>query len=274
MKKLSFKPKLLPTLATLLGLALLLALGTWQLGRYHEKLEREAEIAAREDLPALALKALPSGDTALEELNYRSVTLRGELDMRYAVLFKHRQLDGRPGYWLAAPLVTADRRAIWTNLGWLPFKEARSLAEAVSNRAPSPSETYQGLLYLLPQNIEDTITRARLERGELELKDTLSEWHTYDIEALLESTPYEMGSKPAVLVLDSSHSGEPYPIATTESLTKPYMTSERHQGYFLFWYSTAGALLLLYLGASFGLIGSFQRPGSFRLRQQKESAQR
>lgn len=266
---LAFRPKLIPTLATILGLAILISLGSWQLGRYDEKLDIEEQLAQKTALPALALEQLDLSPANLEALSYRTISVRGTLDLEHAVLFKHRQYQHRPGYWLAAPLVLeppssqpddARSQAIWTNLGWLPFEDGPEIASQLQRRTSVPA-TYTGLLYKLPQNIADARGRQQFADAAA-IQGALSQWHSYDIEALLTRTPHEMGTTPAVLVLDESHRGDPFPIPGHETITKPYMTAERHQGYFLFWYSTAGALLLLYLGASFGVIGSFgkQRP--------------
>ena len=258
---LAFRPKLIPTLATLLGLVILLALGSWQLGRYYEKLDIEAQLAEKTALPPAALEHLELSPANLEKLSYRTISIQGTLDLDYAVLFKHRQYQHRPGYWIAAPLVLEDgQHAIWTNLGWLPFDQGPELAAELQKKPTPGPITYTGLLYKLPQNITDTRSRQKFADAS-SIKGALSQWHSYDIEALLTRTPYEMGETPAVLVLDASHNGDPFPLASNDTITQPYMTAERHQGYFLFWYSTAGALLLLYLGASFGLIGSFgKRP--------------
>ncbi len=256
----TFRPKLIPTIAMLIGLGILLGLGTWQYNRFNEKLVREAELATQSKLPAVALDTLPiANPDALTELNYRTITLTGQLDMSHAVLFKHRQYEHRPGYWLAAPLILNDGKAVWTNLGWLPFDKGDELARELA-ATPTQKKAYTGLFYILPQNISDTRTRGALDRGDITgLASTFTQWHTYDIGALLELTPHTMGDTPAVLVLDESHSGDPFPLASTDTITQPYMTAERHKGYFLFWYSTAGALVLLWLGASLGLIGSFGR---------------
>lgn len=255
----TFRPRLIPTLATLIGLVLLIGLGTWQYQRHSEKLTQEAAIAAQSTLPPLLVETLPNTAAEFEALSYRTITLTGTLDMSHAVLFKHRQYDHHPGFWLAAPLVTKDRRAVWANLGWLPFDQGAALAKEMAAQPPVEA-TYSGLFYVLPQNIADSRSRAAIARGDFPaIKGTQTQWHTYDIEALLTLTPYEMGTTPAVLVLDESHSGTPFPMASTQTITQPYMTADRHKGYFLFWYITAGALFMLYLGASFGVIGSFAR---------------
>lgn len=253
-----FQPRLWPTLGTLVGLAILLSLGTWQYNRYREKLDIEAVRDARTQMPQAVVSRLIAED--LDELGYRRVQLRGRLDTARTILFKHRQYEGRPGFWLATPLRLEGGGAILVNRGWLPFGEARELAEEL--RGEPELATFNGLLYVLPRNIADTRTRAALARGDISLDGQITEWSTYDVEAISEALPYEVVHPHAVLVLDASHRGDPFPLSSMDYVTSPYMTSERHQGYSIFWYTTAGALVLLYIAASLGLVGSYRRRAS------------
>ena len=250
----TFRPRLWPTLGTLAALALLLSLGTWQYRRYEEKLALEITRSQRLDVPPVTLQTLEGRD--LEELNYRNVTVRGRLDPSRTILFKHRQLQKRPGFWLASPLRLESGGVLLVNRGWVPFDRGAELAEQLPGSA-EPAD-YTGLLHLLPRNIPDTKTRQALARGQLDLTSGPSQWDTYDVEGIYEALPQEPVHERAVLVLGPSHSGDPFPVASAEHVTQPYMTAERHKGYFIFWFTTAGALVMLYLAASFGLVGSWR----------------
>ena len=256
--KISFKPRPWPTLWTTLGLAILISLGTWQLGRYQEKLEIEARQDERAEQPPLELDTLAGHK--LEELDYRTVKLTGKLDTSRSVLFKHRQYQKRPGYWLACPLVFDDGTALMVNRGWVPFDKGPQLAKELSEK---PIEgTFTGIFNVLPQNIADAPARQRLATGEATLEKEITQWNSYDIEGIQKAMPHEMPARPAILVLDKSHDGDPFPLASTDTLTKPYMTSERHLGYSSFWYTTGGVLFLLWLAGSSGLVGSYRRRAS------------
>ncbi len=246
--------RLWPTLATLLGLAILLALGTWQLGRYQEKLKMEAQRDARATLEPLPITSLDAIDAQAH--GYRLLRITGTLDNARSVLFKHRQLRGRPGYWLATPLVLeGGQAAIIVNRGWLPRAEAEDVAQRLIAE-PATQATYTGLLHVLDQNIPDEPKRASLKQGALTLEGQLTQWSSYDLEAIQGALPYRTPAQPMALVLDASHSGDPLPISSVAYLTTPYMTSDRHLGYMAFWYTTALMLVGMYVGAAFGLISS------------------
>jgi cytochrome oxidase assembly protein ShyY1 len=238
------------------GLAILASLGTWQYGRYQEKLGLEAELAARADLPPKTASTLDAID--LDADRNRVLTLQGTITRGEGVVFKHRTLEGRPGVWFAAPLELEDGSRVVANLGWLPVRDnARWVAE---ERAKAPETgSFTGLLHVLDQNIEDARMRARLAKGEVDPGEDVLEWSSYDVEALTALYGVVDDRPPMVFVLTDAHSGDPFPRASTDYVTKPYMTSDRHLGYSAFWYTTGAALLLIYLGASFGLIGSRRR---------------
>jgi surfeit locus 1 family protein len=105
----------------LLGImALLLAsLGRWQLRRADE---RRAILAAietgRRQPPLLLTPATPSDDMR----PWRPVSAQGRWRAAMTVLLDNRNQDGRPGYWVATPLMLEEgaNTAVLVLRGWLP----------------------------------------------------------------------------------------------------------------------------------------------------------
>lgn len=253
-----FRPRLWPTLATLLGLLILGSLGTWQTSRYFEKSRSELQLDANIDQTPLII-------ASLEELEQNAapflpVEIRGKLDPDYTFLFKHRVHDGKPGYWLGGILrFESGQGAIPVNRGWLPRERAHQLAERPVDQT---TQTFHGILYQPERIIEDAETRQKLSQNEDPLRVTSDappvEWETYDITGVQNSLPFPTTNNPTMLVLDPSHSGRPYPIASLDYITKPYLTAEQHGSYAVFWFTTGLALLAMYLAAAFGYLGSGQ----------------
>src|SRR5690606_40812124 len=78
-----------------------------------------AAIQAGRTQPPLAL----THATAPGELSaWRPARARGQWLNQYSVLLDNRNQDGRPGYWLATPLLLdpASRGAVLVLRGWLP----------------------------------------------------------------------------------------------------------------------------------------------------------
>lgn len=251
-----FQLRFWPTLGTLVGLAILISLGTWQLTRYLEKLDLEAQRSERLDEDIVEVESLDAFEANAGA--YNAVAVRGRLDPRYTFLFKHRVHDGKPGYWLGGVLRFAEGDGgVLVNRGWIHREHA---AEVATQAPPTQTRTYLGLVHAPNRIVADAATRQALEAGEVELQNNVVEWDTYDLEAIADALPYETPADPMIVVLGPEHSREPYPVASFDYVTEPYLTSERHLGYVLFWYATAVALLSMYLAAGFGYLGSSRRP--------------
>jgi len=111
------------TLAALLllgvAVAILASLGAWQLRRADERRAILATIqAGRSQAPLMLTPA-----TAPGELNaWRPAQANGQWLDQYSVLLDNRNQDGKPGYWLATPLLLDPARhsAVLVLRGWLP----------------------------------------------------------------------------------------------------------------------------------------------------------
>ena len=112
-----FRPHLWPTLITLFGLAVLLALGTWQVQRLYWK---EALIAAREARARKAPIALPAEIAAPGALEFRPVRLDGRFRHDRELYLAARVRRGRTGLHVITPLVLDDGRAVLVDRGWVP----------------------------------------------------------------------------------------------------------------------------------------------------------
>lgn len=258
-EKLQFKPKLWPTLGTAVGLAMLLALGTWQTVRYFEKREIEAERAAHVDDARIQVDSFAQFQQKAR--SYSPIEVRGHLDPDYTFLFKHRTHNGgQPGYWVGGVLRFAQGPgALIVNRGWVHRDSAAELAAIPPS---SDTQTFTGLVYQPQRVISDDDTRAQLKSGEIQLKNTPEtlpvEWETYDLSGIAQALSIETPATPTILVLGPEHTRYPYPIASLEYVTQPYMTAERHLGYLTFWYLTALGLLGMYFANALGLLVSGQ----------------
>jgi surfeit locus 1 family protein len=144
-----------PGLFTLLGLALLIALGVWQLHRLAWKEALIAEVSARTGAPPVA----PPGEAEWPRLDpadyeYRHVHVAGTYDFTHqALVFRSlegpRGRYGGPGYLVMTPLRLADGAIIIVNRGFVPEdkkdsfssggKEGAGAAEVVGlMRSPEP----------------------------------------------------------------------------------------------------------------------------------------
>lgn len=115
-------------LLALVAAALFARLGLWQLARLHEKVRRNASIAAQQLDPAAPLATLPR-DTA--GAHYRKVTVSGRLDYDHEVILGARTHQGSPGVDLVTPLrIAGSDTSILVNRGWVYSPDGASVDRA------------------------------------------------------------------------------------------------------------------------------------------------
>jgi cytochrome oxidase assembly protein ShyY1 len=122
------------TALVLLGIAvaLLASLGRWQLRRADERRAILAAIESGRRQPPLVLTAAtPAGELR----PWRPVSAQGRWRDDMTVLLDNRNQDGRPGYWVATPLILegGSGAAVLVLRGWMP----RSLPGEASAGPPA-----------------------------------------------------------------------------------------------------------------------------------------
>ncbi|GJL94372.1 MAG: SURF1-like protein [Hyphococcus sp.] len=118
-----FRPVL--TVFTALGLAILIALGSWQMHRLSWKQELIAKVDARIEVPPIAFEDAVTRAEAGEDMEYTPVKLTGEwVPEKEAPVFG--SLDGKAGVYLFAPLAPqSGSGVIYVNAGYVPQSTLR-----------------------------------------------------------------------------------------------------------------------------------------------------
>ena len=228
--KVSFRPKWLPTLATIILAPMLAGLGFWQLDRSEQKSTSLQLYQTRAQSPAVTIGA------ALEapgEIEYRQVRTDGVWDQSREFFLDNQILDGRPGYHVITPiLLKGSNTAVLVNRGWIPAAADRSILPETADLA-GESEL-SGIAVIPPQ---DTF----MLKDEEPLVDRwLPIWQTLDLARFSDNAPYPVQA--FVILLDPAHT-DGY-----ERQWKP-PTDEwiyRHQAYAFQWFALCAALLVIY----------------------------
>lgn len=100
-------------------MVILTSLGQWQLRRADERRAILAAIeAGRKQAPLVLAPSTPPGDMK----PWRVAQATGTWLPQFSVLLDNRNHEGRPGYWLATPLLLDDasRKAVLVLRGWMP----------------------------------------------------------------------------------------------------------------------------------------------------------
>lgn len=112
-----FRPRLLPTIATVCMMAITFSAGRWQQGRAEEKAALQARF---EQNQALAPVNLSSANGDLSELRYRPLVVEGEFIPGKQVYIDNREHDGKSGYHVVAPLkIAGGESVVMINCGWI-----------------------------------------------------------------------------------------------------------------------------------------------------------
>lgn len=227
-----FKPTLIPSLITVMVMAMLLALGFWQLERARQKALIQEQFKTLNTLPAVPITTMDLTDKVSR---FRKVIARGRYDARHQILLDNQVQNGRPGFHVFTPLqVPGLAQAILVNRGWVPLGESRQnlpditvneIDVAISGRLGQPANP--GLQLSAPAADEPDWPRVV---------------QYVDYSHLSADLGYPLA--PAVILLDPRSEGG-YRRQWQLQMTR--FGPQRHQGYAVQWFSLAATLMVIYL---------------------------
>jgi len=232
--------QLVPSLFFVIALAILLALGTWQVKRFSWKTNLIETINSRIDLPP---QPLPSPRTwkrlDLDNMNYRPVKVSGRFNYKDEVHLFTQVPAGKAtysgaGYWVIVPFSLDGGGAVLVNRGFVPekFKQQRTrLKSQVKGRQTITGfiKTDQGANYFTP---------------ETDFKKNI--WYTRNIKAISEHL--ELENAAPFLIAQSGDANKdrlPQPRELNVNL------ENRHLGYAITWYGLALTLIGVFVVFSF-----------------------
>ncbi|MFK7885731.1 MAG: SURF1 family protein [Gammaproteobacteria bacterium] len=222
-----FRP--LPTVLVLLLLALLLWLGTWQLGRADERRAQLASFDAVAEPVAWRGRGTPPA-------RYTRVQMRGRYDGTRQVLLEGLSRNGKPGLEVLTPLRVVDGGVVMINRGWVPWQGERTSPPAPSVPAEEVLVTGRARAFAQPG--------MRLGEGNAA---TTSQWPRLAIYPSAQEISGWLGTPVAAsLVLLDDAADHGFARAWRPDEFPP----SRHVGYAVQWYSMATALIILFLIAS------------------------
>jgi surfeit locus 1 family protein len=219
-----------PTLATVLGVAIAMAMGNWQLDRAAQKRELKARFDAQAAQPPIHIGR---EELAAADIDGRRVEARGVFEPRYAVFIDNRIHHGIPGYHLVMPLrLEGSDRYVLVNRGWLERSPRR--AELPEVRTPREPVTVTGIA---------VIPSGRV----LELSNQVFEgaiWQNLTIERYRRKMPISV--QPFVLRQDN-----PLDDGLVRAWSPPDFGIDKHYAYAFQWFALAATLFVFYAVTQF-----------------------
>jgi len=215
------------TFAALLGVAVTLSLGRWQLDRAAEKQAWQASIDARAQLPVLDARGL-AGMSDSDELLHRRVEAVGQWVPEHTVFLDNRQMNGRPGFFVLTPLRLDNGAVVLVQRGWAPRNfEDRTRVPQITT--PAGPVRVQGRIALAPSKLYD-----------------MGEAGTGAIRQNLDLAQFRAETGLALLTVSIQQTG-----ASGDGLARewPQINSgvDKHHGYAFQWFGLCALITLLYV---------------------------
>jgi surfeit locus 1 family protein len=231
------------SLAVVLGLAILIRLGFWQLDRLGQRRTANAHLVGRLEMPPIDLQgqALVPADVDL-----RRATVRGAYDFSQEMVLRNRAFDGAPGVHIITPLrITGTAKAVLVDRGWIPYDQAAPENRKIYDQ-PAGEIEIAGVLHqsqprlnsISPADPPLTPDRPRLDQ-----------WFRVDIPRIQQQLPYTV--LPVFLEQGQPNLSSLSPASTSIALPRPDiqidLSDGPHLSYAIQWFSFALILLVGYV---------------------------
>jgi surfeit locus 1 family protein len=224
-----FRPRLAPTLFTIPAVAVLVALGVWQLQRLEWKSQLIAERAA-----AVAAAPVSPPQTLAEArtLEFHPVVAEGVFLHDKEILLNAIGAKGDGGFDVLTPLRQANGRIVWINRGFVPT----GLRDPATRPAGQLSGTVRvgGLLRVPPDEKPSWFTPDNHPER--------NAWFWIDLPAMA-AADHLVDAAPFYIDADATPNPGGWPKGGVTPLTLP----NDHLQYAITWFALAAALVVIYV---------------------------
>lgn len=229
-----FRPKLMPTVATLLLLPGLINLGLWQSRKADQKQALQEIYDKRGQGAPVRLGVQP---VSPEILRYSRVVVRGRYEPVYQILLDNQIHQESAGYHVLTPLhIEGGDMRVLVNRGWVPVGRERSILPV--------TDTPSGLVEVIGQAVVPSGKFFELAKPESMRDGWQKVWQNMDMSRYAGAVPFPL--QPVVIQLDAASTAGGY----VRDWPRPDARIEMHRGYAFQWYGMAVVLVVFYLAAA------------------------
>ncbi len=228
-----FTPTLVGTVLAVVGVAIFVSLGMWQLRRAEQKQALQTSFERGQEVTSTV-----TSENIATLPRYQRVRTRGHyLNARQILLDNMPSAEGRPGYRVLTPFALETGGHLLVDRGWIPMGDRRTdLPQLEVDETP---REINGLLDELPR------PGLRLEEGVLEANGTWPRVLNFPELDTIERA-LSMRVAPHIVLLDPS---EPDGFQRAwQVLTR--FGPERHVGYAVQWFVFALVAIIIYVSLS------------------------
>lgn len=245
--RLRFRFRTIPFIATVLLVALGIALGNWQTRRAAEKTALQATLNARGAAPPVVLGTQTVDPAAIE---YRRVIVTGEFVPNWPVFLDNRPNEGLSGFVLLMPFkirgsdTSGAGRYVLVERGWLPRGATHDSVPKVAT--PAGQVRIVGIAVQRPARVLQLGTPAPLKPGAIVQNLEPAEFARAS-GLSLQPFVLEQTGRPAA---DAPSAGSAAP-ALVRNWPAPGIDVARHRGYAFQWYGLAVMTFLFFVITGF-----------------------
>ena len=233
--RIAFRFRLIPFIATVVLVALGVALGQWQDRRAAGKIAIQQTLEARAKAGPVTVGAAP---LALPGVEYAKVRVTGEFVREWPLFLDNRPLKGRAGFYLLMPLkIAGSNTHVLVARGWLPRHSAER-DRLPPFATPAGTVTLEGVAKASLGHIMQLGTAPALKPG-----------------AIVQNVELAQFGAASGLALQPFFIEQAGAAAPGELLVRdwpaPNLGVEKHQGYAFQWYALAVMALLFFVLTGF-----------------------
>jgi surfeit locus 1 family protein len=238
-----FRWRWIPFIATVVVVAIGVALGQWQLRRADQKEAIALRIAQREKLPPLSLDSATVQTDHPDALLFRTVLVSGEFQRDWPVYLDNRPYQGIAGFYVLMPLKMAGSELhVLVARGWVP-RDPADRAKRPTLVTPAGQVRITGRITQDAGRLLQLGQAMPLQAGAIlqnvRPADFARDAHLPMVDFIVEQSG------------DTQAGGMPVKDGLVRDWPQPSSGSERHLGYAFQWYALAATALIFFLVTGF-----------------------
>ncbi|MFL6674653.1 MAG: SURF1 family protein [Massilia sp.] len=233
--RIRFRFRPIPFVATVLLVALGIALGNWQERRAAQKIAIGQRLDQRKAAPPLVLGPAPA---ALDALEFRRVRVAGEFVRGWPVFLDNRPNGGRTGFYLVMPFkIAGSDMHVLVARGWLP-RDMAEHGKLPAYTTPAGTVTIEGVVTGSPGHVLQLGTPTPLRPN-----------------AIVQNLEVRDAAQASGLKLEPFFIEQTGPAAAGDAMLRDWparsLGIEKHQGYAFQWYALAVMAFLFFVITGF-----------------------